>query len=101
MQTIARANRVYDDEKTIGLIADYGNVYKQLEEAYSVYGEGSSGTSKEGEKPTKNIDELVYELKNSITEIKEYLLRLEFNIEKLYRANPIEKLKLLIVIFLN
>jgi type I restriction enzyme R subunit len=31
MQTIARANRVYDDEKENGLIVDYGNVYKQLE----------------------------------------------------------------------
>lgn len=33
MQTIARANRVYDDEKENGLIVDYGNVYKKLEEA--------------------------------------------------------------------
>jgi type I restriction enzyme R subunit len=41
MQTIARANRVYDDEKENGLIVDYGNVYKQLEKAYSVYGEGT------------------------------------------------------------
>ena len=40
-QTIARANRVYDDEKENGLIVDYGNVYKQLEQAYSIYGEGS------------------------------------------------------------
>ena len=39
MQTIARANRVYDDEKS-GLIVDYGNVYQKLEEAYSIYGEG-------------------------------------------------------------
>ena len=35
MQTIARANRVYDDEKENGLIVDYGNVYEQLEKAYS------------------------------------------------------------------
>lgn len=43
MQTIARANRVYDDEKENGLIVDYGNVYRQLEKAYSVYGEGEGG----------------------------------------------------------
>ncbi len=30
MQTIARANRVYDDEKENGLIVDYGNVYKAI-----------------------------------------------------------------------
>ena len=46
MQTIARANRVYDDEKENGLIIDYGNVYKQLEKAYSVYGEGEKGKKK-------------------------------------------------------
>jgi type I restriction enzyme, R subunit len=33
MQTIARANRVYEDEKENGLIVDYGNVYRKLEEA--------------------------------------------------------------------
>ncbi|MDD2660344.1 MAG: type I restriction-modification system subunit M N-terminal domain-containing protein [Methylococcales bacterium] len=37
VQTIARANRVYDDEKENSLIVDYGNVYKNLQEAYSVY----------------------------------------------------------------
>jgi type I restriction enzyme R subunit len=42
MQTIARANRVYDDEKENGLIVDYGNVYRKLEEAYAVYGEGEN-----------------------------------------------------------
>ncbi len=50
MQTIARANRVYDDEKENGLIVDYGNVYKSLELAYSVYGEGGKkGSGKKGE----------------------------------------------------
>jgi type I restriction enzyme R subunit len=48
MQTIARANRVYDDEKENGLIVDYGNVYKQLEKAYSVYGEGGRGKRETG-----------------------------------------------------
>ncbi|WP_255189700.1 type I restriction enzyme subunit R domain-containing protein [Methylomonas rapida] len=36
MQAIARANRVYDDEKENGLIVDYGNVYKQLKKAYAI-----------------------------------------------------------------
>ena len=67
MQTIARANRVYDDEKENGLIVDYGNVYKQLEEAYSIYGEGTSGGQDGDDKPTKNIDELASELSVAIT----------------------------------
>jgi type I restriction enzyme R subunit len=61
MQTIARANRVYDDEKENGLIVDYGNVYQQLEKAYSVYGEGGKGTGggkekKEDKKKGKKKD---------------------------------------------
>ncbi|WP_225739344.1 type I restriction endonuclease subunit R [Psychrobacter sp. FME13] len=62
MQTIARANRVYDDEKENGLIVDYGNVYEQLEKAYSVYGEGgSTGGEGKGEgtgSPIADLSEL-------------------------------------------
>ncbi len=98
MQTIARANRVYDDEKTLGLIVDYGNVYKQLEQAYSIYGEGSNsqpGGSDNIEKPTRNIEQLVFEIKNSIAELKKLLLDLSFNLDNLIEASPVEKLKLL------
>src|SRR5690606_30452264 len=59
-QTIARANRVYDDEKENGLIVDYGNVYKQLEKAYSVYGEGgpgNGGTNGGPERPFELLEE--------------------------------------------
>ena len=98
MQTIARANRVYDDEKTLGLIVDYGNVYKQLEQAYSIYGEGSNslpGGSGDPEKPTKNIDQLVSEIQNSIKDLKKLLSDLSFNLDALIEASPVEKLKLL------
>ena len=97
MQTIARANRVYDDEKTIGLIVDYGNVYKQLEEAYSVYGEGNSerpGENTNG-KPTRDIENLVIELRNSINDVKKQLSDLGFDLTSLFDANPVQKLKLL------
>jgi type I restriction enzyme R subunit len=98
MQTIARANRVYDDEKTLGLIVDYGNVYKQLEHAYSIYGEGSNslpGGPGDPEKPTKNIDQLVSEIQNSIKDLKKLLSDLSFNLDALIEASPVEKLKLL------
>ncbi len=98
MQTIARANRIYDDEKTLGLIIDYGNVYKQLELAYSIYGEGSNsqnGGSDPTEKPTKDIKQLVNEIRNSILELKELLTKLSFNLDQLIEASPVEKLKLL------
>ena len=95
MQTIARANRVYDDEKENGLIVDYGNVYKQLEEAYSVYGEGDKGGHSGEERPTKNVDELVSELKEAITLTTVYLLELGFKLEELFDASALDRLKLI------
>ncbi len=92
MQTIARANRVYDDEKENGLIIDYGNVYKQLEEAYSIYGEGTSGGQGGDDKPTKNIDELTSELSLAITTTCAYLSELGFKIEQLFNASPLDRL---------
>ena len=92
MQTIARANRVYDDEKENGLIVDYGNVYKQLEEAYSIYGEGTSGGQGGDDKPTKNIDELASELSAAITTTCAYLSELGFKIEQLFNATPLDRL---------
>jgi len=95
MQTIARANRVYDDEKENGLIVDYGNVYKQLEEAYSVYGEGDKGNSSDIDSPTQTMDELAEELAEAITEVSAYLIELGFNLENLLTATPLERLSLI------
>lgn len=72
MQTIARANRVYDDEKENGLIVDYGNVYKKLEEAYSVYGDaddrkgGGNGGKPDDEDAQIKLEGLEVELAASI-----------------------------------
>lgn len=93
MQTIARANRVYDDEKENGLIVDYGNVYEQLEKAYSIYGEGSKGQGpKKGERPVEQLVELEGELRKSINEVKEYLNTLNFDLASLINAKPMEKI---------
>ena len=100
MQTIARANRVYDDEKENGLIVDYGNVYKQLEKAYSIYGEGEKGGSgggktdggEEGGSPVEKLALLANELKESIRATKGYLKELGFNLSDLMNAKPMEKL---------
>ena len=97
MQTIARANRVYDDEKENGLIVDYGNVYKKLEEAYSVYGEGD-GKGKgdeEGElgTPARKLEELAVELEVSIKAVRLSLTELQFELDDLINAaSPMEKL---------
>ncbi len=94
MQTIARANRVYDDEKENGLIVDYGNVYKQLEKAYSIYGEGSKGsgnTNKPG-KPVEPLEDVEVELKQAIKDVKAYLKELNFSIQELKDAKPMSKI---------
>jgi type I restriction enzyme R subunit len=100
MQTIARANRVYDDEKENGLIVDYGNVYKQLEKAYSVYGEGgtkgggSTGGSDGVERPFELLEDDVKGLSESIENTKNYLTELGFILDELTSPilKPMEKL---------
>ncbi len=94
MQTIARANRVYDDEKENGLIVDYGNVYRQLEKAYSIYGEGSKtkDDQKGNKRPVEKLVELAQELAETIQEVVDYLKSLHFDLENLKTAQPIEKI---------
>ncbi|MCW9038392.1 MAG: type I restriction endonuclease subunit R, partial [Altibacter sp.] len=94
MQTIARANRVYDDEKENGLIIDYGNVYKQLEKAYSVYGEGENkgkpkGKSGDGEdthNPVEKLIEMTTELTASILAVREFLQEVQFDLDSLINS---------------
>jgi len=100
MQTIARANRVYDDEKENGIIVDYGNVYEQLEAAYSIYGESKQGGAGTGSptddgKPTLTKAELAVELEAIINDIMSYLDELGFGLVNLMDAVPMERLALL------
>jgi len=105
MQTIARANRVYDDEKENGLIVDYGNVYRKLEEAYATYGEGDNkgkknknGDDSDDPSPTpaERLEGLAVELKGSIDNTREFLLGVEFELNLLLNAkSPMEKLALI------
>jgi len=89
MQTIARANRVYDDEKENGLIVDYGNVYKQLEKAYSVYGEGGKnkgGSGGESGNPIEKLEEMTVELEAAIVVVQNFLQEVQFDLESLINA---------------
>lgn len=90
MQTIARANRVYDDEKENGLIVDYGNVYRKLEEAYVVYAEGDNNGGKtpgEGaQNPIERLEGLTVELASSIGAVNQFLKNTEFELNELVNA---------------
>lgn len=68
MQTIARANRVFQD-KTNGVIVDYVGVFRNLEKALAVYGAGAGG-----EDPIiKNKDELKSQLIQAIDDMRSFL----------------------------
>lgn len=96
MQTIARANRVFDDEKENGLIVDYGNVYVKLQEAYSVYGEGGRGSgstdNENDHRPVELLIELAEELGAAIGAVEGYLIELGFDLEELIMAKSMQKL---------
>ncbi|OPC06382.1 deoxyribonuclease HsdR [Elizabethkingia ursingii] len=95
MQTIARANRVYDDEKENGLIVDYGNVYQQLEKAYAIYGEGDKGKKGEGndnQKPFEQLEAMSDEIKEAIGEVVIMLKEENFDLGTLIGATSMGKI---------
>ncbi len=94
MQTIARANRVFDDEKERGLIVDYGNVYKQLEKAYAIYGEGSKGKdgNRKKDRPVEELEELAAELGKAINQVRQDLTEVNFELSNLIEADSMEKI---------
>jgi type I restriction enzyme, R subunit len=71
MQTIARANRVFQG-KEAGEIIDYIGVFRNLQEALAVYGTGSGGGVAEGDMPVEAKEKQAEELREMLTEIEEY-----------------------------
>ncbi|MDY6884270.1 MAG: DUF3387 domain-containing protein, partial [Pseudomonadota bacterium] len=78
------------------LIVDYGNVYKQLEKAYSVYGEGDKPTSPGGKgnsgddkpnNPVEKLEEMAEELNTAILAVADFLSEVDFNLDDLVNAN--------------
>ncbi|PHS40699.1 MAG: deoxyribonuclease [Sulfurovum sp.] len=78
MQTIARANRVFEAKKN-GLIIDYFGVFRNLKKALSDYAEGSS--EGEDEMPVQDFDALLDLLAQAIVECKSFLLELDVDID--------------------
>lgn len=83
MQAIARANRVAEG-KNNGLIVDYCGILKNLRKALATFaGRGDSGHGgKEGENdPTRPNEELLVELIESVTLVREFLGRQGFKLD--------------------
>lgn len=75
MQTIARANRVFAG-KTNGLIVDYIGVFRDLQKALSIYGEGA-----DGDMPVRNKHELITELVAVVAELKTFVSDRGFSLD--------------------
>ena len=82
MQTIARANRVFK-EKVNGLIVDYIGVFRNLQDALAIYGSASGGGIEEGDTPVNPKAVLVQELREAITEAKNFCTQKEIDLHKL------------------
>ncbi|MGH2517692.1 MAG: type I restriction enzyme subunit R domain-containing protein, partial [Ktedonobacterales bacterium] len=94
MQTIARANRVFQD-KTNGLIVDYVGVFRDLQKALAIYGSGPAGDTKEGEAPVKDKSELVGQLVRAIDEAAAFCRERGIDPDAIQRAQGYERVGLL------
>lgn len=91
MQAIARANRVFPG-KNCGIVVDYVNVFKYMQKALSDYASNDNSA----EYPAKDIETLIQNIDESITECESFLLQLGINIEEIIdNANTLDQLELL------
>ena len=92
MQAIARANRVFPG-KTCGIIVDYVNVFKYMQEALSDYASRGEG---DGDYPAKNIEQLITNIDNCILECDAFLLTLGINLDEIIaESNTLDRLEML------
>jgi type I restriction enzyme R subunit len=94
MQTIARANRVYEG-KSNGLIVDYIGVVKALRQALSDYTSAQGGGSNDGEGPAIEKEKLIDRMIETLEAIQNHLRAQGFELEALICAKDFEKLALL------
>ncbi|NLZ27611.1 MAG: type I restriction endonuclease subunit R [Firmicutes bacterium] len=92
MQTIARANRVYQD-KVSGLIVDYVGVFRNLEKALAIY--GAAGAAAGGKSPIKAKKELLIALKHALEETKELCRKRGVELERITEAQGFDRIALL------
>jgi len=94
MQTVARANRVFED-KTNGLIVDYVGNLRNLHKALAIYGSDSGGGVKKGEWPVGPKAELVEWLQEGIDESLDFCQERNVNLEAIETAEGFDRIKAL------
>jgi len=96
MQTIARANRVFEGKHS-GLIVDYIGIFKSLQKALAIYGSTETGdTDIIGDEPVKPKEELLKLLDETVKEALDFCREKKISIEDILKTeNNFEKIKLL------
>lgn len=95
MQTIARANRVFEG-KTNGLIVDYVGVFRNLKKALAIYGSGGAGVLEPGDMPVKPKSELIRSLQESVATTVAFCEEKGIDVELIIKAaEPLQRIKLL------
>lgn len=91
MQAIARANRVFPG-KACGIIVDYVNVFKYMQQALKDYASNSKGE----EYPAKNIDQLMVNIDECIKECDAFLLSIGISLDDIIaESSTLDQLELL------
>lgn len=87
MQTIARANRVYEG-KPAGQIVDYINIFSALQQALGLYGGGiaDGGSTYKVDSPARDKSELVAALDIAINELLVFLSSVNIDLNKIVSA---------------
>ena len=92
MQAIARANRVFPG-KTCGVVVDYINVFKYMQQALADY---ASGGNEGTDYPAKDIDVLIGNIDSCIMECDLFLQELNIHLEQIMHGeDTLDKLELL------
>lgn len=87
MQTIARANRVFEN-KNNGLIVDYAGIFRNLEKALSIWAAPKGGKADTPAKDKAALKELIIQVVN---ETKVFLAELGVDLEKIRQTKDIFK----------
>ncbi len=91
MQTIARANRVFEG-KVNGLIVDYVGVFRNLQKALAIYGTGAGGGVREGDSPVQPKEVQLQQLAHDIQEAKAFCKAKGVDLDAARAANPLQRL---------
>ena len=91
MQTIARANRVYEGKQS-GLIVDYAGVFRNLQRALAIYAAGGEGGSADGS-PVADKAQLVAELRALIDKSTAFCTGIGIQVHEIQLAQGFERVR--------